>query len=170
MDSEHPFKKAAAFLAGGLLVTWIGGTCGATAYKAVYSLAFGAWPETGLYRLAPAVCVRYVLSLPKDTLLSDVLLFLLTRDILTYLAVLPPLLLLPCLAILLHGQRPHQAWRMAVRPFAAGSALPVPGRVAPTFRRDRGMNVCGGATKSIIRGTVRTAGGRGKMPPAAGRG
>lgn len=134
-------EKAAAFASGLLFVAWIGGSCGAAAYKAVYWLIFSVWPETALYGLVPAAVVRFVLALPREGLLSRVFLALLTTDLLTYILVVPPLLLAPCLACLLSGRRPGQAWRMAARPFApAGSRVGSDSAGRDFFRRNRGFS------------------------------
>ena len=138
----HPrLEKTAAFAAGLLFVAWIGGSCGAAAYKAVYWLIFSVWPETALYGLVPAAVVRFALTLPREELLTRTLLALLTTDLLTYILVVPPLLLAPCLAYLLSGRRPGQAWRMAARPFApAGRRAGNASAARDFFRRDRGFS------------------------------
>jgi len=138
MDSNHPLKRAAAFASGGLAVAWIGGTVGAAGFKAVYWLIFGAWPETALYALAPAAAIRLVLDLPDGNALGPALLYLLHQDILTYILTVPPVLLMPCLALLLAGQgRPVILPRLP--PFAAGKGGPVPRGIDPIFQRNRGL-------------------------------
>ena len=138
---QSRLEKSAAFASGLLFVAWIGGSCGAAAYKAVYWLIFSVWPETALYGLVPAAVVRFVLALPREGLLSRVFLALLTTDLLTYILVVPPLLLAPCLACLLSGRRPEQAWRMAARPFApAGSRVGSDSAGRDFFRRNRGFS------------------------------
>ncbi|WP_052360309.1 hypothetical protein [Solidesulfovibrio alcoholivorans] len=134
-------EKTAAFASGLLFVAWIGGSCGAAAYKAVYWLIFSVWPETALYGLVPAAVIRFVLTLPRGELLTRTLLALLTTDLLTYILVVPPLLLAPCLAYLLSGRRPGQAWRMAARPFApAGRRAGSDSAARDFFRRNRGFS------------------------------
>lgn len=149
MRQRHPIKMAAGFASALLFVFWIGGSCGAAAYKTVYWLVFGVWPETAVYVLVPAPLIREVLALPQNTVLSQVLLTLLSTDIMTYLLVVPPILLLPCLLVLFTGQPPRVAWRMAVKPFApraggqGGSR-----RDAGFFRRSRGFSDSGKANGS----------------------
>ncbi len=146
---QSRLEKTAAFASGLLFVAWIGGSCGAAAYKTVYWLIFSVWPETALYGLAPAAAVRFVLTLPREELLSRALLALLTTDLLTYILVVPPLLLVPCLAYLLSGRRPGQAWRMAARPFApAGRRTESDGAGRDFFRRNRGFSALERGKKS----------------------
>ncbi|EHJ49160.1 hypothetical protein DFW101_3160 [Solidesulfovibrio carbinoliphilus subsp. oakridgensis] len=174
MDSRHPLQKAAAFAAGGLVVIWIGGVGGAGACKTAAWLFLGVWPETALYSLAPPPLIRCALTLPRDAMASKILLFLLTTDILTYLLAVPPLLLFPCLLVLLAGQGPGGIHRMAARPFATAGGGPSVRRVDPAFRRDRGLGGSCGGKHSTKRGVGEQGGregeGEGKMPPAAGRG
>ncbi len=140
MHARRPLEKTVAFLCGLLAVGWIGGACGATLYKAVYWLACDAWPDTGLYGLLPGPAVRAVLAMPRDEPLRQILLSLLTGDLLTYILLVPPLVLLPCLAWLLSGHGPQETWRLAARPFTPAS----PGRGDPVsesgrLRRGRGL-------------------------------
>jgi hypothetical protein len=173
MDTRHPLRKAAAFASGGLLVIWIGGVGGTAAYKTVFWLFLGVWPETALYGLAPPPLIRYALTLARDGMASKILLFLLTTDILAHLLVVPPLLLFPCLLVLLAGQGPGVIRHMAGRPFAAAGGRPAARRVHPAFRRDRGLDGSRSGKHSTKRGVGEQGGERGeggKMPPAAGRG
>lgn len=140
MYRHDRLNQTAAFCCGLLAVGWIGGVFGACLYKTAYWFAFDAWPGTGLYGLVPGAAVRWVLTLPKDDFGTRALLFLLNGDLLTYIAVVPPLLLAPCLAWLLARQGPRQTWRMATRPFAPTdrqARVQAPG--ADFFRRNRGL-------------------------------
>ncbi|WP_300162190.1 hypothetical protein [Solidesulfovibrio sp.] len=144
--------KAAAFASGLLLVAWIGGGCGAAAYKAVYWLLFDAWPETALYGLVPAPAVRWVLALPREEPLSRLLYGTLDTDLLTYILVVPPLLLVPCLGWLLAGRGPGPAWRAAMRPFTPSDRPGDPKSKRPGmdfFRRGRGIPDAEEGRKSI---------------------
>uniref|UniRef100_I2Q664 Uncharacterized protein n=1 Tax=Desulfovibrio sp. U5L TaxID=596152 RepID=I2Q664_9BACT len=174
MDTRHPLQKAAAFASGGLFVIWIGGVGGAAAYKTASWLFLGVWPETALYGLAPAPLVRYALTLPREAIASKILVFLLTTDILTYLLAVPPLLLLPCLLVLLAGQGPGVLRHRANKPFATAGGGSAVRRVHPAFRRDRGLGGSSGGKISTKRGMEGQGGGGeergGRMPPAVGRG
>ncbi len=142
--------RTAAFASGLLLVAWIGGGCGAAAYKAVYWLLFDAWPETALYGLVPAPAVRWVLALPREDPLSRLLSGALSTDLLTYILVAPPLLLAPCLGWLLARRGPEPTWRAAMRPFSPSGRPGDPKRPGlDFFRRDRGFSDSGNGDKSM---------------------
>jgi hypothetical protein len=138
MDTDHPVKRAAAFVAAGLAMAWIGGSVGTAGFMTVYWLLFGAWPETAMYTLVPAAVIRFVLSLPGDDPLRPIFLYLLHQDLLAYILVVPPLLLAPCLAVLLIGQ-PSPPPEHRVPPFAAPKGSDTPISVNSAFRRNRGM-------------------------------
>ncbi|WP_428560834.1 MAG: hypothetical protein ACP59X_17505 [Solidesulfovibrio sp. DCME] len=140
MRSRHPLEKTVAFLCGLLAVGWIGGACGATFYKAVYWFVCDAWPDTGLYGLLPGAAVRAVLAMPKDEPLRPILLQLFGIDLLTYIILVPPLVLLPCLAWLLAGHGPTETWRLAARPFSPlGAADRARHADTACLRRGRGL-------------------------------
>lgn len=137
MDSNHPLTHTAAFATGFLAVAWIGGSLGAAGFKTVCWLLFHAWPETTLQALVPDAAIRFALTLPDGDPLGRALLFLLHLDILTLILTLPPLALIPCLAILLAGREPIPILRR-LPPFAAAKGADVPRTIDPIFRRNRG--------------------------------
>ncbi len=142
MNKDHPLQRAAAFAAGALLVTWIGGTAGAVCYKTLYWLLFGAWPETAAFGLAPVAVIQAVLALPQGDPWRETLLYLLRLDVMTYIMAAPPVLLIPCLALLMAGQGVRPMFEKAARPFAAASGSGSMARIDPAFRRDRGLPAC----------------------------
>lgn len=133
MDDTHPCSRLAAFATGGLVAVWIGGLVGAVGVKTVYWLWNGVWPGTTFGALLPDSALRAVVEWAADASLGGVTLWLVQLDILIYLLVIPPLLLAPCLAVLLLGRRPGACWRQAVRPFLPARERPRqhPAPVAP---------------------------------------
>jgi len=149
---RHDGSRAAAFATGWLLVVWIGGTIGAVGVKVVSWLLGGVWPTTPLAGLLPDPAVRFVLELPRDALPGLVLSGVLRLDILTCLLVGPPLLLVPCLIVLLSGGSVAETWRLAAKPFRPAPKRPVLPAVHPDVRRKCGFSAAETTIDSTKRG------------------
>ncbi|KHK03804.1 hypothetical protein [Desulfovibrio sp. TomC] len=118
MRQSDRFRKCIAFTAAGLVVIWTCGSFLTAVYKLVYHLVLGAWPNTLLYGIVPEGWLPGAAGLPPGELLDRVWAFLLGCDVLTWLLILPPLFLLPCLLLLRaeHGGI-IPALRSTARPF-----------------------------------------------------
>ena len=152
MAKESVLSRATFVAAGMLMASWVGGTAGISLFKTVYRLISGAWPNTALYGLAPGQAIAWVLGLPADGSLRPTLLVLLDLDIMAYIVLIPPLLLLPCLVVLLAGHR-----QGPILPFPR-FRFPSLGRddpmtIDPIFRRGRGLAAQKQPPRSTASGT-----------------
>jgi len=153
MDSRqrHSLLGAAAFATGALCVVWIGGAIGAAGFKAVFWLVCGTWPETAVQALVPEAALRFVVELPQDSFSGLLLGGFLRLDILTCILLGPPLLLGPCLAVLVSASSAGEAWRLAVKPFAPAGRRAPPPVMHPALRR-RGFPIVPTAADSTTNG------------------
>lgn len=121
MLQSDRFRKIVAFTAAGLLVIWTCGSFLTAVYKLVYRLVLGVWPNTLLYGIVPESWLPGTAALGQGEFLVGIWAFLLGRDVLTGLLLLPPLLLLPCLLLLRadHGGI-IPALRSTAKPFTPG--------------------------------------------------
>ena len=133
MVHADQFRKSVAFTAAGLLVIWTCGSGLTAVYKLVYRLVLGVWPNTLLYGVVPQDWLPAAATVAQGDMPAMVWAFLLGRDVLTCLLLLPPLLLLPCLFLLRaeHGGM-LPALRSTANPFSPGrpqgTGLPAPAR------------------------------------------
>lgn len=119
MPQSIPIRRCAAFMAACLVVVWVGGSFLTAMFKLGYRLWLGAWPDTLLYGIVPETWTPGAASLIRGDSLATVWAALLACDVLIWLLVVPPLLLLPCLLLLrtAHGGL-IPALRSSAKPFA----------------------------------------------------
>ena len=140
MAQSQKLRPGAAFLAACLIVVWVGGSFLTALFKLANRLWFGTWPDTRLYGLVPEAwtpgAADWAWAAPLGRLWSAAL----GCDVILWLLIAPPLLLLPCLILLRaeHGGM-LPALRSSAKPFAA--QRPVSVRLAPAPRRP-GCFVC----------------------------
>jgi len=134
MAQTNTLRRYAAFLAACLIVVWVGGSFLTALFKLANRLWFGAWPDTRLYGLVPDSWTPGAAPLALGEPLGRLWAAALGCDVLLWLLVAPPLLLLPCLLLLRaeHGGM-LPALRRSAKPF--GPQRSDPCRIAPYPRR-----------------------------------
>ncbi|MHC1790364.1 hypothetical protein [Solidesulfovibrio sp.] len=121
MPHSDRLRKITAFTAAGLVVVWTVGSFLTAMFKLGYRLALGAWPDTLVYGLVPEAWTPGVAALNRGGIAVAAWQYLLLADVLTWLLLVPPLLLAPCLLILRadHGGV-LPALRSTTKPFSPG--------------------------------------------------
>lgn len=145
---RHYGIRVAAFATGWFFVVWIGGVIGAAGVKTVAWLWGGVWPATPVAALLPDELLRFILALPRDSLTGFSLAGLLRLDILTCLLLGPPLLLAPCLLVLVSSRSAADSWRLAAKPFRPAPKRPALPAMHPDLRRKCGFSIAETTTRS----------------------
>ena len=129
MPQSDGFRKCLAFTTACLVVVWTCGSFATAAAALLYRLVLGVWPDTQLYGLVPEAWLPGAAAVARGEWTDVVWAFVLGRDVLTALLVVPPLLLLPCLLLLRPGHGDGiPMFHGTAKPFAPDQS----GRPGPT--------------------------------------